>query len=589
MPGSNADNWPVSEDEQAGQPGQAGQAGQAAQAGQAGSVPSVEQPPFIPAQPQQPPFASGQEQYPQPGYPQSGYPQPGYPQPGYPQAQPGYAGGFPPQDVLAAGTMLPRRRKVMPIVLSVVAVVAVVAAGGAFAAYRMLASTGGQPDALVPASTVAYTKVDLDPSASTKISAWQFEQHFPNAPKVTSADQLKDAVLQAAFKQSIDYNADIKPWLGDRVAGAIFLDANSTLQPIAILQVKDEAKAKAALQKLTNGAAANAVDDTFSNPVAFAISNGYAILGATQAVVDDALAQAKKGDIDTNSTYQHDVGTVGGNQVVTVWADYGSLVKAELDQAGNGAAASLGMLGLSSDTYKGRLAMGLTISDNAVTIQGRELGFSDTFQTQPGTAGQTLGELRSSTVAAFAVSNPESYLKALMAQVSSSPLIAQGLQGELDQASLQLGIKVPDDIYNLVGSEFVVGLDSAPDAANPDATALLTFLTKPDDEARALATAQKLADLASQLGVSLKVSTDTHLVVTNDPTPGTGKLSDTADYKAAMSGMPSKVSMAGYVALGSFLAQQPTAPADAKQLGGLGFYLGTDSTSPVFTMRLTVK
>jgi Protein of unknown function (DUF3352) len=566
----------------------------------AGEYPAP-QPPHVPPQPPQVPSQPGYPGQPaapvQPAtYPgQAAWPsQPAYPgQPGYgPAAQPTFtmgtmgaaAGGA---DVLVSGPQR-RRRKAMPIVVSAIAVVAVVAAGGAFAAHRLLASSGGQPDAFAPASSVAYGKVDLDPSASTKVAAWEFEQHFPSAPKVASADDLKDALLASAFKSdpTIDYNADIKPWLGDRVGAAAFVGSDGQLAAVAILQVTDDAKAKAALQKLT--APTSGTDDSVvAQPIGFTISNGYAILGQSQAVVDDALAQAKQHDITSTGTYSKDVGSLGSNQVATAWADYGALVKAELANT-SGAAASLSVLGISPEDYKGRFAMALTVQPSYLQVTGREFGFSSTFQVTPGTAGQALGDLRSGTVAGIAVSNPEAYLKNLLTQLESSPLLAQGIQQEFDQAGLQVGMKLPDDALNLLGSEFVLGLDAMPDPQNPDSTPV-TIVTKPDDAAKALTTAQKLAQLATQGGVPLHVSGDTHITITNDPTPGAGRLGDDPTYQAAMAGMPSQVSMAGYVDLGAIAKSDPAATADAAHLGGLGFYASVDSGSPMFELRLTVK
>ena len=69
------------------------------------------------------------------------------------------------------------------------------------------------------------------PRGGEKISALKFEHKFPGAPKVTSAADLKDALLDAAFKEQrqsdhkVNYAADIKPWLGDQVALAVYADA----------------------------------------------------------------------------------------------------------------------------------------------------------------------------------------------------------------------------------------------------------------------------------------------------------------------------------------------------------------------------
>ncbi len=164
-------------------------------------------------------------------------------------------GGSGGADILARGPIERPRRNLAAIVVSLVAVLAVIGGGVAYVGYHKLASSGAQPDGWAPASSIAYIKIDLDPAASEKVAALRFERKFPHAPHVTSADQLKDSLLSAAFDRSssdIDYATDIKPWLGDRVAIAVYPDASGKVQSVGILQVKDAALAKAGLTKLIN-------------------------------------------------------------------------------------------------------------------------------------------------------------------------------------------------------------------------------------------------------------------------------------------------------------------------------------------------
>jgi hypothetical protein len=79
------------------------------------------------------------------------------------------------------------------------------------------------------------------------------------------------------------------------------------------------------------------------------------------------------------------------------------------------------------------------------------------------------------------------------------------------------------------------------------------------------------------------------VVLTSNDKPATGKLADDPAFKAALAGLPQQAAVAGFVNLSALLAAQPGAPADAKHLDGLGFYFGTDATSPVFSVKLTVK
>ena len=227
---------------------------------------------------------------------------------------------------------------------------AVIAGGVAYVGYHKLASSGAQPDQWAPSSSIAYLKIDLDPAASEKIAALRFEQKFPDAPHVTSADQLKDALLSKAFDQpssNIDYVTDIKPWLGDRVALAAYPDAKGNVQPVGILQVKDATQAQAGLTKLIH------TGDGGMSTAGFAIENDYAIVGPSQAAVDAAVAAARTSSITASNQYAADVATLGGDRIVTAWADLGAVSKyAAKDEAAelNGVLGALGSASSSTDS-----------------------------------------------------------------------------------------------------------------------------------------------------------------------------------------------------------------------------------------------
>jgi len=124
--------------------------------------------------------------------------------------QPSWGSGFSSGDLLASGPVERPRRNITAIIVSLVAVLAVIVGAAGYVGYHKLASSGSQPDQWAPANSIAFVKLDLDPAASEKIAALRFEQKFPDAPHVTSADQLKDALLDDVFNNSsgsgkIDY------------------------------------------------------------------------------------------------------------------------------------------------------------------------------------------------------------------------------------------------------------------------------------------------------------------------------------------------------------------------------------------------
>lgn len=521
------------------------------------------------------------------------------PAPQYPPADGLQPPAFGQPDILAAGPPVPKRR-IAPVVTSAVVVLAIVLGGGAFTAVKLLASKGSQPDRWAPANSIAFAKFDLDPSASAKVAAWEFEQKFPKAPKIASADQLKDGLLGAAFDDGtgdVNYATDIKPWLGDRLAVAEFPDSAGKPQEIDILAIKDAKKAQAALTKLVATASSDesggdSVTGSFS---AFSIQGDYVVLGASQAIVDQAIAAAKKADIDSNSTYTSDIAQLKSDRVATIWWDAGATLKAmsgDLPANARGLLMSGGLTGLPDLTKAGRFVMGLRVQPTYAELQGRILG-SSSPKLSSGDAGSALGDLPGGTVAGISLANPEQLLKTELTSLQAG-LLGTGAQDEMDQLSAQLGISVPGDLENLLGSQLAIGIDGLPNGAQALESALFTAMTRPDDVGRALQTMKILIADAEVDGGGVPALTATtsgsSLVVTDDSRAPQGKLSDDAVFRDALDGMPSKAVVAGFVNLSTVVkADQAPDAADLTPLQGLGFYIGTDATSPVFAVRLTVK
>ena len=207
-------------------------------------------------------------------------------------------------------------------IASVLAVV--IAGGGVVVAYRTLSGGGPQPEKYAPASTFAFAKVDLDPAASEKIAVYRLARKFPSSVTnhLTNADQLRDRLLQLAFRDTtdphVDYDHDIKPWLGARVGVAGFLDHAKKPQALGIVQVKDRAKAGKALTRIAR-------QDT---SMAYELKSDYALFASNRAVIDDAVRQAESANLSKNAHFADDMHALGGGQLVTGWADLDQVAKA---------------------------------------------------------------------------------------------------------------------------------------------------------------------------------------------------------------------------------------------------------------------
>ncbi len=324
--------------------------GQSGQSDQAPAAPhQADQAPAAPYQsgaapgPYQPGAAPGPYQ---PGYPPPAAPyQPGdqppagaY-QPGYPA---GYQAPYPPQnpgsDVYLSNPYLlappPAKRGPARKLIAGGAVLAVLAAGAVAAyAYTTLASSGSQPEKVLPATTVAFAKLDLDPAANQKIAAYRLSKKFPKVVKgAGNLDEERNALLSSFFddQSDLDYRTDVKPWLGDRFAVAAVPDtaAAAGLDPVLAVAYTDEAKMKAAMSKLART----------ERDFGYVTLDSYVLISDSQPHADAVLAAARQGTLAKSDQFRSDLKSLHGDQIALGWADVSAAVAAV--KAGTGASAS---------------------------------------------------------------------------------------------------------------------------------------------------------------------------------------------------------------------------------------------------------
>jgi hypothetical protein len=413
--------------------------------------------------PQSPP-ASGPGYPPYAAQPDYGQTQPGYGQPGYGQAQPGYGqapsygqqpaygqpGGYPPPDTSGSPgpARSPRRSSKVPI-LAAVGVVAAIALGGGAFAYSKLASTGAQPDTVIPASAVGFVRVDLDPSAGQKIAAVRFLDKLPAVKRAQDAggdpreSLWKSITQQDKALSGVSYETDIKPWLGSRAAAAVLAQSTAKDKPAVMfaLAVTDEAKAR---ESLTSILAKKGVTDTDVT-----MKSGYAILtekGTTSIV----MAEIDKGSIATNQTYLSDANALGDLGIASVWVDAGAVKGASWADALAKSTPSSNM-NANLDQLKGRVMAALRFDANYLEVAGITRGAA--VQLPSGATGGEVASLPADTVAAMSIAGLDAALKDNWPALSSN-FSARDIANVEDQ----LGITLPDDLALLLGRSFTVAL-----------------------------------------------------------------------------------------------------------------------------------
>ncbi|HEY1117286.1 MAG TPA: DUF3352 domain-containing protein, partial [Acidimicrobiales bacterium] len=195
-----------------------------------------------------------------------------------------------------------------------------VVGAGAWAAWSFFA-TGPQPAEALPASTVAYVSVDLDPSGGQKIEAVRTLRKFPAFKDEIGLD-TDDDIRQRIFEEiqgtgaceDLDYGDDVEPWLGDRMAIAAVDTGEDMPSPVIVLQVSDEDAADKGMQTIKD---CSGGDGEASG--AWAIHDGWALLGETQDMVDEVADDAADSPLSEDDDYTSWTDAAGDAGIATAY------------------------------------------------------------------------------------------------------------------------------------------------------------------------------------------------------------------------------------------------------------------------------
>ncbi len=332
-------------------------------------------------------------------------------------------------------TPAPRRGR-RALIAASVAGVGVLAAGG-FTAFALLSGGGTQPDEVLPASAIAYVRIDFDPAAGQKVAALDLVDKLPE--DVRDDDLRKAAWNLLAAEDSalgdIDFDTDIAPWAGDRLGLALLPAADVADQPVVVLavQVKDEQKARDGIQLLAGDAAAG---------VAF--ENGYALIAQTQEQADAAAAAPEH--LSDDVEYRAALDRVGDPGVATVWVDL-----AAAEQSAQAAAAANGVDPAPMGEFGEDLALAVRFADGRIELEGEVTGVDSSVAFASSNAGYRVADLPASTAAAVQIDGLGPAFVEMWPQVEA--LIPVHKLGD------SLGLTLPDDVAAVLGDRIVVALD----------------------------------------------------------------------------------------------------------------------------------
>lgn len=379
-----------------------------------------------------------------------------------------------------SGSLLPRdtdrpsRKKLL--IGGAAAAGLVLVGAGAWAAVTFF-SQGAQPAEALPASTLGYLAVDLDPAGGQKVEALQMLKKFPAFEEEVGLD-TDDDLRKAVFDESglsdscpdLSYADDVEPWLGNRFAVAAVDLGDEQPAPVVVVQVQDAGAAEDGMAGLAECAGEQ-------DAAGWVVEGDWMVVAETESIAEDVASATADGTLADDSDYQQWTDEVGDAGVVNLFAapEAGSFLLDSFDEV-FGMGSEGGAMPMPAPTIPddvrgaledfGGAAATLRFSDGALELEV----VADSALTQEGVpvsegGDDVLSTLPAGTAAAFGVGFADGWFAGLLDQMSA---YSPGLDPDemLAQLEAQSGLDLPDDVETLLGESAAVAISSDID---PDA------------------------------------------------------------------------------------------------------------------------
>ena len=530
-----------------------------------------------------------------------------------------------------SGSSTDRRKRIIALG-GLVGVLAV--GGGAVWAATSFLGTGSQPAEALPAGTLGYVSIDLDPSGDQKVEAIQTLRKFPEFKdkiNLDTDDDLRERLFEEITKsgecEGLDYEADVKPWLGSRAAFAAVEAGEDAPSPVGVIQVTDSGKAEDGLANLVETCGGG--DDTSTG--GWVVDGDWVVLAETKEIAQKVVDQTDEGSLAEDDGFARWTGEAGANGVMSFYiaaeaADYFGELFASPEMAMlPGAGAVPGMEGdplaeeltepMPSevpeelqkvlDNFDGAAAT-VRFEDGALEVEFAASNYQPDltkhFANESGV--DLLTGLPDDTVAAFAIGFEAGWVEGMIDYVSSIAPVEDGMSVDdmIAEAEETTGLDLPEDVETLVGEGIAVSLGGGIDVdavTNGGPEELPAGVTIKGDADDIQAVLDKLKESAGpEIAPYLEVTeADGHAVIAlNDDYRGElesgGSLGDTAAYQEVVEGDDAQsVLFVNFNADDDWLTRlvesEPNASDNLDPLAALGYSQWVDDETVHGLVRLT--
>lgn len=326
--------------------------------------------------------------------------------------------------------------------------------------------------AIVPGDSLLYVHVNTETGSDQYQNAAELARRLP-----TLASQLV-AGLPGAAGAGIDYERDVRPWLGGEAAVALIPGAGDDAEQALLLEIGDENGAEAFTGELvgrrTESRDYAEVPVTTRGDLSTAEVDGFLAIGPTEAVRAVIDAQGPEGrSLEDSEPAEEVADELPEDSLVTAFVSEQGAT--DLFRAG----APLGSLEafVNSGATTGAGAA-LVAGDDGVEIESHSALDPERLESSPGFFGaftpfgpNLAEELSPGALVYLGLGDPEKSIEALLAQASAeSPGLTKGFEKFTEEVKKDGDVNIEREVLPLLGGEVAVGIEPPPKGGDGNAS-----------------------------------------------------------------------------------------------------------------------
>ena len=380
----------------------------------------------------------------------------------------------------------------------------------------------------VPASTAIYGTLYLQPSAGQKMNLAALLGHVPGLTDAASLDgKLHEMAGQLLSQAGLDYEGDLRPWLGDQLSIAVEPDGTDPTQArfTLLVAVKDPAAAAAALGRIAadhqlsgEPESYQGVELTVAPDGAWALLDDLLIVGGDAPTVRAALdADADRApSLADASSFLAAMRRVPPDHLAAIYVDLKSLAGAA--GAGEGLGGySDASLALVVEANGLRLAGGAPFDADAAPEAVRQ---AFALASEPSRLADWMPADTQAEIAMFGLAQGLLTAEEQLGANPATPEVADLLNQVRAVAAIGLGINIDDDLLPLFDREAAIAVGGLADAAPS-----MQLLLRPQDAGAAQASLDRIRDALRGHGSTVREQDAAGVTITTVTVPDLGEVS----------------------------------------------------------------